>query len=64
MSGWKTIVGSVLVAIGTLLVTLPPMFEGQATIGEVLLGFGASLGVVGIGHKLDKVSALFIQNQQ
>jgi hypothetical protein len=60
MKGWKTLLGSLMVAAGTLLVCLPPYFPEQKDVGEALLGLGASLGVVGLGHKLDKVSAVFL----
>jgi len=54
MKGWKTWLGTSLIAIGTVLETLPILFEGQSAVGKLLLGLGAALTGVGIAHKLEK----------
>jgi hypothetical protein len=56
MKGWKTWAGSALIAVGTILTTIPPIFEAQHELGKVLIGIGASLTAVGIGHKVEKSS--------
>ena len=51
MRGWKTITGAIIVAVGAVL-----NFTGYAGLADVVMGFGASLGIIGIGHKVDKSS--------
>ena len=54
IGGWKTIAGMVLVALGGALRAIPPLFEGQHDVGELLLTLGAALGGIGLAHKIEK----------
>jgi len=56
ITGWKSITGMVLIAIGTVMTTIPPLFEGQESIGKTLIGLGAALGGIGIAHKIEKAA--------
>jgi len=51
MKGWKTITGAIIVAIGAFL-----NFTGYVGLADVIMGIGASLGIIGIGHKIDRKS--------
>ena len=51
MKGWKTITGAIIVAIGAIL-----NFTGYAGAADVIMGIGASLGIIGIGHKIDRIT--------
>lgn len=57
MTGWKTWTGAALIAIGTLLTTMPALFEAQKEVGEALIGFGVAIGSIGIGHKIEKAKS-------
>lgn len=62
MTGWKTKVGAILIAIGSALVAgseaVPPgnvELSGWLKFAGVLIGgVGAGIGTVGIGHKIEK----------
>ncbi len=49
MKGWKTWAGAALVAASAVLGYL-----GEQGLAEALLGVGAALGLVGVGHKIEK----------
>ncbi len=51
MKGWKTWSGAVIVAAGAVLEYL-----GYPEIAKTLMALGAALGLIGIGHKIEKVS--------
>ena len=51
MGGWKTWLGAALVGLAAAARAL-----GYEAISEVLLMAGAALGIVGIGHKVEKAS--------
>ena len=56
ISGWKTITGMVLVAIGGAMKAIVPLFEGQHEVANLLLTLGAALGGIGIAHKIEKAA--------
>lgn len=49
MKGWKTWAGAGLIAVSAVLEYL-----GNAEAGAAVLTLGAALGLVGIGHKVEK----------
>ena len=49
MKGWKTWTGAALVGIAAVL-----EFLGKPGLSSGLMMMGASLGLVGIGHKIEK----------
>lgn len=49
MKGWKTWTGAALVAAGAV-----ARFLDHQEIAELILGLGAALGLIGLGHKLEK----------
>lgn len=49
MKGWKTITGAIIVAGGAVL-----EFFGYGEIAKAIMGVGAALGIIGIGHKIDR----------
>jgi len=51
MKGWKTYAGCAIVAAGAVL-----KFLGYAEIADMVMVVGGSLGLVGVGHKLDKAA--------
>ena len=54
VSGWKTITGMVLVAVGGAMQAIVPLFEGQHEIAKLLMTLGAALGGIGLAHKIEK----------
>ncbi len=49
MKGWKTWAGAAIIGAGAIL-----NFLGLPEFGKIVMGLGAALGVVGIGHKIEK----------
>lgn len=49
MRGWKTWTGAGLVAASAVLGYL-----GEPEAAKGLLGLGAALGIIGVGHKIEK----------
>jgi len=49
MKGWKTYLGAILIGAGFTLDAL-----GMSPLGEILKGIGATVGVIGLGHKIEK----------
>ena len=49
MKGWKTITGALIIGAGAAL-----KFLGYDGIAETVMAVGGALGLVGVGHKLDK----------
>ena len=49
MKGWKTWLGAALVGASAVV-----GYTGNSELAKVLLALGAALGVVGIGHKIEK----------
>ena len=60
MTGWKTRGAAIIFALGTSLVgaaeVAPTIDIGvwMKFAGTILLGFGTALGLIGIGHKIEK----------
>lgn len=54
MGGWKTKLGTAVIALGTVLRTIPQFFPGQQEVGEALIGLGAAITGYGIAHKIEK----------
>jgi hypothetical protein len=52
MSGWKTITGSIIVALSQTLQELGHPYEQWE---QVILAIGVALAGTGIAHKLDKI---------
>lgn len=52
MTGWKTIAGALIIAGSAAL-----NYYGYPKEAELMLTIGAGLGLIGIGHKLDRVSS-------
>lgn len=52
MKGWKTTAGAIITVLGTAY----GMYHGYIGVSEGLQTIGAALSVIGIGHKLDKLS--------
>ena len=50
--GWKTIVGSLLIAVGTLLTRLEPPWDA---VGQAIIALGIALGGIGVAHKLERL---------
>jgi len=50
MSGWKTWLGVIVTIVGTMY----GMYNGTIDVATGIQAIGASVGVIGIGHKLDK----------
>lgn len=49
MGGWKTWTGAFFVALGAVLT-----FLGYEELSKAIMGLGAAIGVVGLGHKIEK----------
>lgn len=49
MSGWKTWTGAAMVAAVSVL-----KYYGMDQEAEAVLYFGAAMGLIGIGHKIEK----------
>ena len=49
LNGYKTYLGAAIMGLGAALAYL-----GQPDIGRALEGLGVALGIVGIGHKIEK----------
>ncbi len=49
MKGWKTWAGAGVVGAGAIL-----GFLGLPEISKIVMSLGAALGIVGIGHKIEK----------
>lgn len=49
MKGWKTWAGAALVAVSAVL-----GYVGESDLAQALLTVGAALGLVGVGHKIEK----------
>jgi len=49
MKGWKTWAGAALIGVGAALKAM-----GYEQYAEIVLALGAALGLVGVGHKLEK----------
>jgi len=54
MTGWKTWLGTSLIAIGSAMKAFESVVPELATIGLLLIGLGGALTGVGLGHKLEK----------
>ena len=54
MTGWKTWLGSALIALGGVLEGMPEMFTGQSAVAKALIAIGGAVAAVGIGHKIEK----------
>lgn len=52
MKGWKTTTGAAITIFGTAY----GMYHGYIGMSDGLQSIGAALSVIGIGHKLDKMS--------
>jgi dethiobiotin synthetase len=52
MHGWKTYTGGLIVAFCAAGIYMQWINQQQA---ELILGVGAALGLIGMGHKLDKI---------
>ena len=53
---WKTKLGSILLGIGGILESIPPMFPQQDMVAKLLLSLGAALGGVGLADKFNKLT--------
>lgn len=51
MKGWKTWAGAILIG-GSAVAT----FLGYREIGDLMVAIGTSVGIIGIGHKIEKAS--------
>jgi len=51
MGGWKTWTAAGIIGIAAVL-----EFFGRVEVGNALLMLGAALGIVGLGHKIEKSS--------
>jgi hypothetical protein len=49
MKGWKTWAGAAIIAGSAIL-----QYFGYSDFAGVLISFGAALGIVGLGHKIEK----------
>jgi len=49
MSGWKTWAAAAIVAGGAIL-----EFLGYGELAKLLYGAGGAIGLVGLGHKIEK----------
>jgi len=54
MKGWKTWLGTSLVAIGSGMVAFATVVPELEIIGQLLIGLGAALTGIGIAHKVEK----------
>jgi hypothetical protein len=62
MTGWKTKVGAVLIALGGILAAAGPVLPAELLVYAewfhfvevIMMAAGASFGVVGIAHKVEK----------
>ena len=52
MKGWKTWTGAILIAASGILHTV-----GLTEIANLITTIGAAIGIVGIGHKIEKTKA-------
>lgn len=61
MTGWKTILGGIGIILGGLAALLTALlstpFDYHSVLNAVLTVFGG-LAVIGLGHKLDKLTSL------
>ncbi len=57
MKGWKTWGGALLIAGSTAL-----RFFGHDEVADLAMSVGAGLGLVGIGHKIEKSSVTNASN--
>lgn len=51
MTGWKTVAGACIIAGGAVL-----RYYGMVEVADSIMALGVALGLIGIGHKLDKAS--------
>jgi hypothetical protein len=49
MKGWKTWTGAGIVAAGAVLT-----YFGMDEVAKALIGLGGALGLIGLGHKVEK----------
>jgi len=49
MKGWKTWTGAAIMAISGIL-----SYMGYGDLAKAILTVGAALGIVGLGHKIEK----------
>lgn len=49
MKGWKTWAGAGLIAMSAIL-----KYFGKDELGDMVLTLGAGLGLIGVGHKVEK----------
>ena len=50
MRGWKTWVGAVIIAASAVL-----KYFDQTELSEALLMIGSAFGIIGLGHKIEKI---------
>lgn len=53
---WKTKLGSILLGIGGILESLPPLFPEQDVIAKLFLSIGGMLAGVGVADKFNKLT--------
>lgn len=51
MGGWKTWAGAALVAAGAV-----AEYFGYPEVAKAVMAIGAALGLVGLGHKIEKAA--------
>ena len=64
MTGWKTKLGAVLIALGGILAAAGPVLPAELLVYAewfkfaevILMAAGAAFGTVGIAHKIEKAS--------
>ena len=50
MKGWKTWAGAAIIGAGAIL-----EYMGHGGVADALIMLGAALGLVGLGHKIEKL---------
>jgi hypothetical protein len=64
LTGWKTKVGAVCIALGGILAAASPVLPAEIAIYAewvhfvevILMAAGAAFGVVGVAHKIEKAA--------
>ena len=51
MKGWKTWAGAAIIGVGAGLEVL-----GYGEVAKAAMAFGGALGIIGVGHKIEKSS--------